>query len=563
MGHFMFYLAVIAACLLWSATCIAAAARTKRTWLQRLLVAVAVLVPPLALAPWVGLTALLAFSARLHVNWFAPTVTVFVAAVIGGLWIRAAGLSRRPDEGGFVAASWPVVGLAAMFVMAKAVTFGTLLFIDNAVAAEGRALRVEAAQLLQANLPPRPAADNDAAPLYLRAFAALEAAQDTDDDTAGANDALLSKPLSVNVSAAEVTGFLARHAAALALVRRAADTPGCWFVRDWSRPSFDLLLPEMHQMRKGAALLAIAARREAAAGDSATALRDIVRLHRIAMHAAAEPVLVCGLVGQAIDRLALETLAAVLPVVQREDLPLFDEPAVRDSIATPLSFQRHLLGEEAFGLATLADLANGRTHLSVLAAMEGASTRESSFTKPLAVLYRCFMLPSDLASYKGFMRRYQRLIGSMAGTGPGASGDFITTVKEIESDIAVRRVGMFTALMTPALSGVVKTQAKGDALHRVADVLVAATRERLVMGAIPETLEALVPGGLPAVPRDPFTDGKPLIANRAGDAWVVYSVGPDGEDDGGPPAAGVQPPEGNDDVGLRLQVSAGTPTDAP
>ncbi len=161
------------------------------------------------------------------------------------------------------------------------------------------------------------------------------------------------------------------------------------------------------------------------------------------------------------------------------------------------------------------------------------------------------------------MRRYQRLIGSMAGATPGGFGDSISVAKGIESDIAVRRAGLFTALMTPAMSGVVKTQAKGEALHRSADVLVAATRRRLVMGAPPETIEALVPGGLPALPRDPFTAREPLIAKQDGDAWVVYSVGPDGEDDGGPPTAGAQPPEGNDDVGLRLQVSAGTPSNGP
>lgn len=556
MGHLMFFLAVLLACLLWSATFVAAAARTERRWLRLLLVASAVLVPPLALAPWVGLTALLAFKVRVHANWFAPTVTVCLASIVGGLWIRAAGLSRRPGASGFVAAAWPVVGLAAMCVMAKAVACGTLLFIDNAVAAEGRALRVEAAHLMASNLPPTPSADDDAAPLYLRAFAALEAVKETDGDTASENESPLSKPLVADVSAAEVTGFLARHSDALALVRRAADRSGCRFVRDWSRPSFDLVLPEMQQMRKVAALLAVAARREATAGDFATALRDIVRLHRIAMHAASEPVLVCGLVGQAIDRLALETLATVLPLMQRDDLPLFDDPAVRDCIAMPLSFQRHFLGEEAFGLATLADLADGRTHLSELVAMDADAPRQSPFGEPLAVLYRCFMLPSDLASYKGFMRRHQRLIGSMAGADLDAPSDFIGTANEIESDIALRRAGMFTALMTPALSGVVKTQAKATALHRLAEVLVAATHVRLAGGALPDTVGALVPASLPAVPRDPFTNGKPLVAKRSGDAWVVYSVGPDGEDDGGPPVPDAQPPEGNDDIGLRLRGSA-------
>ena len=54
--------------------------------------------------------------------------------VIGGLWIRAAGMSRAADDGRPVAAGWPVLPLAAGFVLAKAVAFGTLLFIGNAVA---------------------------------------------------------------------------------------------------------------------------------------------------------------------------------------------------------------------------------------------------------------------------------------------------------------------------------------------------------------------------------------------------------------------------------------------
>jgi len=36
--------------------------------------------------------------------------------------------------------------------------------------------------------------------------------------------------------------------------------------------------------------------------------------------------------------------------------------------------------------------------------------------------------------------------------------------------------------------------------------------------------------------------------------WMVYSVGPDGEDDGGPTAPGAEKVEGNDDVGLRMDL---------
>jgi len=45
---------------------------------------------------------------------------------------------------------------------------------------------------------------------------------------------------------------------------------------------------------------------------------------------------------------------------------------------------------------------------------------------------------------------------------------------------------VFAALMAPALSGVLTSQAKGEALHDVAGVLVAATRARLNKSCSPK-----------------------------------------------------------------------------
>jgi hypothetical protein len=51
-------------------------------------------------------------------------------------------------------------------------------------------------------------------------------------------------------------------------------------------------------------------------------------------------------------------------------------------------------------------------------------------------------------------------------------------------------------------------------------------------GNWPETLAAVVPDELKAVPIDPFSE-KPLVYRVAGDDFVLYSVGQDGVDDGG------------------------------
>jgi hypothetical protein len=549
MGHLMFYLAVVAACLLWSAACIAAAARTDRTWLRRLLVAAAVFLPPLALLPWVGLTGALAFGLKLWPNWFAPTLTAFVAAIVGALWIRAAGLSRQPS-GGLVAAAWPVVGLFAMAVVAEAVAFGTLLLIDNAVVAEARMLRVEAAQIMDTVLPPQPLADDDAAPLYLRAFAALEADKDLT-----AENSPLKNPTAADVGTAEVAAILHRHSGTLDLLRRAADRPGCRFARDWSRPSMDMLLPELTAMRNAARLLALAARREAADGDAAAAIRDVVRMHRIGMHAASEPILISGLVGQAIDSMALDALDDVLPRLEKNDLPLLDEAGFRDFVATPCAYDRFLLGEEAFGLATIAQLAlnpEGFTGLS----QEGLYALEPKprfLEAALAFLYRSFLLPAEIAGYRSVLSRYRNLAGGTAGASKPFP-EIKSGAAAIEKDVNSGRSGTFAKLMTPALEGVLRSQANSQALHRAAEILVAATRERLETGSLPESPEALVPSGLPAVPRDPFTTDQSLRSKRTVTEWLVYAVGPDGDDDGGPVSPGGEKSPDNDDVGLRIVI---------
>lgn len=53
-------------------------------------------------------------------------------------------------------------------------------------------------------------------------------------------------------------------------------------------------------------------------------------------------------------------------------------------------------------------------------------------------------------------------------------------------------------------------------------------------GRVPAGLEQLVPQYLQRVPLDPF-NGRPVIYRPQGTNWLVYSVGPDGVDDGGKP----------------------------
>src|SRR5215203_3534710 len=82
---------------------------------------------------------------------------------------------------------------------------------------------------------------------------------------------------------------------------------------------------------------------------------------------------------------------------------------------------------------------------------------------------------------------------------------------------------------------------------RTAETTVAIERYRLAhAGAMPATLDELVPALLPAVPIDPFS-GAPVKLVRADDRYVVYSFGVNRKDEGGKQLTGPTPKTGRRD----------------
>jgi hypothetical protein len=548
MGSLMFFAAAIAASLLWTAAFTAAAARTTRGWLRSLLAAVGAGVPVLTLLPLLAGTWWLAFVVRVTANWFPHVLTVFLAALIGGLWITRAGLVPTAGEDDPPAARWPLVGLAALFVIAKAVCGGILLILDNAVAAQAPYLRLEAAQLMQGNLAPPVADDDNAAPLHQEAAAVMAA----DPTFAGEDSPLAKRGVTPGP---ETAAFLTRHAATLDLVRRAADRDACRFVRDWTRPSLDMLLPEVQALRTEGRLLALAARQAAADGRGGDALADVVRIGRLGRHAAAEPILISALVGMALNSIALETLADVLPTLTAADLPALESATVHDLISQPPTLTRAVFGEEAFGLSMFAGFADNT--LGARQLVQAVATG-GEFPMPAAAGdfgpgFRVFFLPADLAGYRQLMHRYQQLAARQP---PPDYAEARREADAIERDITSRPPGVLTRLIVPSIGSVFRSRLRADALRRSAVVLVAATKHRLRKGALPESLDELVPDDMPRVPRDPFAEGKPLVLKQTDAAVVAYSVGPDGADDGGPVPPGAETVEGNDDVGLVMPAGA-------
>jgi hypothetical protein len=91
---------------------------------------------------------------------------------------------------------------------------------------------------------------------------------------------------------------------------------------------------------------------------------------------------------------------------------------------------------------------------------------------------------------------------------------------------------IWSGMVFDGLKKVASREARSLAYLRVAQTAVALERFRSVHAGYPESLSELTPNYLNAVPADPF-DGQSLRYHKADKGYVLYSIGPDLNDDGG------------------------------
>jgi hypothetical protein len=549
MAHFFFFLATVAASLLWTAAFTAAAARVKTFgWLLRI---IAVGIPLLAWLPWLAFTAWLV-ERKVPTNWFGPTLTAFLSTLIGGLWIVSAGLSAR---GRSALGHWSIPGLAAGFGAALLAAGTTLAVVEQDLERWANGLRAEATGMMASVVPPPLSPDANAATLYREAMWLSKTAF-----------AIPSKQIEqlfgvapIPVDSAEVGDVLKRQAPLIDLIRRGTAREECRFDRDWSRPTISMLLPETQEMRHLARLLALSARRQAVDGHPAEALADVERLGRMAKHSAREPFLVCSFVGIALDSIALAALAEVLPhVTHAEQLDAIDPLGFSQATELRHAANNSLVCEEAMFLNTAAELADKRLRWSKLGDDFGGTA--PGMTTPFGVLpnlehwldplYRTFMLRSDIDDFR---TRFERFAHGFSGwlyerRDPDGRRRHLKELMDLDG------AGPYAKLFMPAFSQMNTAAWRSEARRNIAGVLLAATRYRLATGALPESLESLVLDYLPSAPVDVFAqDDASLKLVSTDSAWTVYSIGNNGRDDGGPQPDGSEPFEGKDDIGLSMK----------
>lgn len=297
---------------------------------------------------------------------------------------------------------------------------------------------------------------------------------------------------------------LAANEKCLALLHQASAIETCRYEYEYGRAS-----PKYDKVRSCAQLLRLAAVRHACKGETEAVVGCIKDTLCLGESLRQEPTLMPYYMHTAINGLTLRTLEWAL------NLTAFTDPQLKDLDAT---------------LAVAA----GKTDLAHAMATE-----------------RCFMIDAirdpSLMGSQGLevtiMRlpglRSQGLIDILDYMGDCIAAAGLPRAERAArfNEIEARRQKLpkwhvLAHVLAPALSRTSILDSRAQADMDMARIALAIERYRLAKGKLPGQLTDLVPTYLTEVPIDPF-DGQPIRYRLTEPGYVVYSVGEDGEENGG------------------------------
>jgi hypothetical protein len=334
--------------------------------------------------------------------------------------------------------------------------------------------------------------------------------------------------------------WLDAQADGIQLVIGASDRPRCFFplvvdgADDAPGAGIGALLPHLGGMRVLANALASDAMRAAGAGDIARFEADTAACLKLGRLIAQGPTLIELLVGISIQNNAFRAIDAtattpgVLSVAQCAALVADIDasgtlPGADRSI--DISERSMFLDEccalAVFGLDRLGDVTGEKSPGSwnliglVYPVHYNQAMREANgyYDRIVAGL----RLPTYSQRHLALKATENELLGCAS---EGSASKILQPAR------------MLVGMLVPALVRVAELHQTSIANRQLARVALAMAAYDAEKGSYPESLKDLAGGILKEIPTDPFSDAA-LIYRRKDAGYILYSVGPDGKDDGG------------------------------
>jgi hypothetical protein len=309
--------------------------------------------------------------------------------------------------------------------------------------------------------------------------------------------------------------FLARNAKTLELLHQAGQIEHCRYTYPLTAPS-GFMIPYLTEIKDCAQLLNQFVLMQVEAGKTTEATQGVIEELRLGESMRQEPILVSYLVRLAIDGMGIASLSRILDRQSLSEQQLVDLQVELRTIRQGLRMDQALIGERCFLLDELQvkqSMGFGSAPIQWGGLWDINIVRSMEFVDQLEATTK--LEPEQRWT------EYQRINNEV---------DHLSVLFYM------------TKMLLPAFGTIGMIELRANTQVDCARAALGVERFRLAEGRLPESWDELVPKFIEAVPIDPF-DGKPLRYKRLEKGYTIYSVGEDGEDNGGIPKSKVQKDE--------------------
>jgi hypothetical protein len=321
---------------------------------------------------------------------------------------------------------------------------------------------------------------------------------------------------------------LAKAQPALLRARALANLSRGRFPVTYAADGISTLLPGLQDSREAASLLCFDALLRAQDKDLDGALDSDRAIVVVGRTVGDEPLFVSQLVRMVIRGVAVSSLERTLAQGQASEKALSRvQRLLEDEEAVPV-LEILLRGERALLNVTMKEIESGKVAPGQL--MTGLDADSGSGGNKVGDLWLNFA--------GGIMAKRAhpvllRTLTEYIEASRLPPQEQVERFAQIESTAQPPRAHVFVKLLPPAMSKVAASSVRSQAGLRCAIAALAVERFRLTKERWPKSLDEVVAAKLlAALPTDPY-DGQPLRYKMLDDRILIYSVGPDLEDNGG------------------------------
>jgi hypothetical protein len=372
--------------------------------------------------------------------------------------------------------------------------------------------------------------NQNAALIMTQAFALFRNYSDSRSNAVW-NFKLPARGVSLSAEQAELLrGYVELNQPALARIEEALKLHASRYPVDFSLLA-NTPLPHLAEMKYFSQLNQYKAALASAAGDQASASQAVATILGMARTLDSEPCLISQLVRYMVLKLGVRTLERTINAGPLNETEITNLLAALAQTSATNHMQRALIGERAM-FAPYFRLSKAEAARVTRPPQEGAdSPLPRSLVLKLSGFYEL-----DFRFYLATMETNIALAALPPPDNLVIGGHFARA-----ADKGGKRYRTISSAIFTSLGGIAAREADAVAYHRMATTALALERFRNEHHQLPEKLEELVPAILPELPEDPFSTtlsrkygvASQLEYRRTPKGYILYSVGRDGQDDGG------------------------------